>query len=96
MKFIIEVVHYNYLINIFFYYSRHAGCLNVGVIGMLMQRFMASCCFSSKTEKESRQMKPIDLKPPESKRIKRTGTGGELIFYCYSCCVLCMAIVLWK
>jgi elongin-A len=29
------------------------------------------------TQKESRQMKPVDLKPPESKRVRRTGPGGS-------------------
>lgn len=31
------------------------------------------------TEKESRRCQAIDLKPPESKRIKRTGPGGKAI-----------------
>lgn len=29
------------------------------------------------SQKESRQMKPVDLKPPESKRLKRTFTAGS-------------------
>lgn len=29
------------------------------------------------SQKESRQMKPVDLQPPESKRMKRTGSAGS-------------------